>query len=144
MMNPLVLTIDLGTQSVRVLLIDKEGNVLHKVQHIFEKPYYSTYPGWAEQKPEVYWDAICKISQQLKIDAQQIWKDIIAVTVTTIRDTCLCVDQNGKPLPRISAATVSPMPIFSEINTFASSRMISAVISLGISPFVLTGSAGIS
>jgi len=98
MMNPLVLTIDLGTQSVRVLLIDKEGTVLYEVQYKFEKPYYSTYPGWAEQKPEVYWDAICKISQQLKIDAQQIWKDIIAVTVTTIRDTCLCVDQNGKPL----------------------------------------------
>ena len=35
MMNPLVLTIDLGTQSVRVLLIDKEGNVLHEVQHKF-------------------------------------------------------------------------------------------------------------
>jgi len=98
MMNPLVLTIDLGTQSVRVLLIDKEGTVLHKVQHTFEKPYYSTYPGWAEQKPEVYWDAVCQISQQLKVDAQQIWNDIIAVTVTTIRDTCLCVDQNGKPL----------------------------------------------
>jgi sugar (pentulose or hexulose) kinase len=98
MSNPLVLTIDLGTQSVRVLLIDKTGNVLHKVQQKFEQPYYSDYPGWAEQKPSFYWDAICRISQQLKADAKEIWADIIAVTVTTIRDTCLCVDENGKPL----------------------------------------------
>src|SRR5665647_1983207 len=121
MMNPLVLTIDLGTQSVRVLLIDQAGNVLHEVQHKFDKPYYSAYPGWAEQKPEVYWDAICKISQQLKVEAQQIWKDIIAVTVTTIRDTCLCVDQNGKPLRDVivwldkrECEPVKPVPLTSK------------------------------
>lgn len=98
MSDPLVLTIDLGTQSARIMLIDRAGNVLHKIQHKYEKPYYSKYPGWAEQKPEVYWDAICQISQQLKTVAQDSWSDIIAVTVTTIRDTCLCVDKDGRPL----------------------------------------------
>ncbi len=98
MPNPLVLTIDLGTQSARAMLVDKAGDVLCKIQHPFEQPYYSRQPGWAEQKPEVYWDAICGICQRLKAEAQNVWGELIAVTITTIRDTCLCVDENGEPL----------------------------------------------
>ena len=97
-MNPLVLTIDLGTQSVRAMLVDKDGNILHKTQYRYEKPYYSLSPGRAEQKPNVYWEAVCYVTNRLRHDARAIWNDIIAVTVTTIRDTCLCVDKNGKPL----------------------------------------------
>ncbi len=98
MLNPLVLTIDLGTQSVRAVLTDKTGAILHKVQHKYEKPYYSSQPGWAEQNPDVYWEAICSITNKLKQAAASVWNDIVAVTVTTIRDTCVCVDENGKPL----------------------------------------------
>ncbi|MGE5496050.1 MAG: FGGY-family carbohydrate kinase [Burkholderiales bacterium] len=98
MLDPLVLTVDLGTQSIRVTLVDKTGNILYKVRKVYEKPYYSLHPGWAEQKPEVYWDALCEISQQLKAEAAGDWNRIIAVTVTTIRDTCVCLDENGKPL----------------------------------------------
>lgn len=98
MQEPLVLTIDLGTQSVRAILTDKAGAILFKAQQKFEKPYYSLNPGWAEQKPEVYWDAICGITRRLNDEAQAVWGDIIAVTVTTIRDTCVCVDQDGRPL----------------------------------------------
>ena len=96
--NPVVLTIDLGTQSVRAMLVDKNGNILHKTQRSYEKPYYSLHPGWAEQKPEFYWDAVCYVTSRLKNEAHAFWNDIIAVTVTTIRDTCICVDRDGKPL----------------------------------------------
>jgi len=98
MLNPLVMTIDLGTQSVRAILVDKEGNILYKTQYMYEKPYYSLFPGWAEQKPELYWEAVCCVTNRLKNEARAVWNDIIAVTITTIRDTCLCVDKNGKPL----------------------------------------------
>jgi sugar (pentulose or hexulose) kinase len=96
--NPVVLTIDLGTQSVRAVIIDKTGNILHKTQHKYEKPYYSLQPGWAEQKPEVYWGGVCDVTNRLKTEAQDLWDNIIAVTITTIRDTCLCVNKDGKPL----------------------------------------------
>jgi sugar (pentulose or hexulose) kinase len=96
--NPLVLTIDLGTQSTRAFLIDKDGNILHKASFTYEKPYYSLNPGWAEQKPEVYWDAVCNVTNRVKEDSKEQWNDIIAVTVTTIRDTCLCVNKEGAPL----------------------------------------------
>ena len=96
--NPVVLTVDLGTQSTRAILVDKIGNILHKTQHNYAKAYYSLNPGWAEQKPEVYWDAVCDVINRLKDEAKDIWENIIAVTITTIRDTCLCVDKDGKPL----------------------------------------------
>jgi len=97
--NPVVLSIDIGTQSVRAMLIDKHGEILFKVQHKYIKPYYSINPGWAEQKPQVYWDAICFVTNQLRSEAAgKNWSQIIAVTITTIRDTCICVDKAGKPL----------------------------------------------
>jgi sugar (pentulose or hexulose) kinase len=46
----------------------------------------------------VYWDAVCDVTNRLKNEASDIWNSIIAVTITTIRDTCLCVDRDGKPL----------------------------------------------
>lgn len=88
----------MGTQSVRAILTDKAGTIRYKAQHKFEKPYYSTNPGWAEQKPETYWDAVCDSTRRLNAEAQTVWGNIVAVTVTTIRDTCVCVDKDGKPL----------------------------------------------
>jgi sugar (pentulose or hexulose) kinase len=80
------------------MLIDKTGNILFKIQHRFERPYYSKVPGWAEQKPEVYWETVCDITKRLKAEASEAWGGIVAVAVTTIRDTCLCVDRDGRPL----------------------------------------------
>jgi sugar (pentulose or hexulose) kinase len=96
--DPLVLTIDLGTQSVRAMLVDKTGNILYKTQHKYEKPYYSLHPGWAEQKPEAYWSAICDVTKRLRDAAHDRWSDIVAVTHTTIRGTYTCLDKEGKPL----------------------------------------------
>ncbi|MCL2210042.1 MAG: FGGY-family carbohydrate kinase [Treponema sp.] len=96
--NPVILTIDLGTQSVRAILVDRNGNILNKTQNNYEKPYYSLNPGWAEQKPDVYWSAVCDVTNRLKNEAKETWNNIIAVTITTIRDTCLCVTKDGQPL----------------------------------------------
>lgn len=93
-----MLTIDLGTQSIRSIIVDKTGNIIYKVNHVYPKAYYSLNPGWAEQKPEVYWNGLCETTNRIKAEAQDVWKNIIAVTITTIRDTCLCVNKDGKPL----------------------------------------------
>jgi sugar (pentulose or hexulose) kinase len=98
MADPLVLTFDMGTQSARAMLIDPRGAVAAKKQKVYEKPYFSLHPGWAEQEPDFYWQAICETSLALKEKAGPLWQNIIAVTCTTIRDTCLCLDKNRKPL----------------------------------------------
>ena len=121
-LNPLVLTIDLGTQSVRAMLVDKFGDILHKTQYSYEKPYYSLHPGWAEQSPDVYWNAVCYVTSRLRIEAHGDWDNIIAVTITTIRDTCICIDRNGKPLrdfilwlDKRQCEVKAPLPVFNSM-----------------------------
>ena len=96
--NSLVLTFDVGTQSARAVLVDPAGNILFKAQTQYEQPYYSINPGWAEQRPDFYWEIICQCSKSLREQAGVRWKDIIAVTVTTIRATSICLDKDGVPL----------------------------------------------
>lgn len=98
MRQPLVLTFDMGTQSARAMLVDPQGTVVHKAQKVYSPPYYSQHPGWAEQSPDFYWQAVCDTSQALKQKAGEVWEDIIAVTCTTIRDTCLCLDKDMQPV----------------------------------------------
>lgn len=96
--NSLVLTFDVGTQSARAVLVDPKGNILYKAQKQYEQPYYSKNPGWAEQRPDFYWEIICECSKSIREQCGERWKDIIAVTVTTIRATGICLDGEGKPL----------------------------------------------
>jgi len=60
MAEPLVLTIDMGTQSARAILCDSKGNIVAKAQKKYESPYFSLHPGWAEQTPAFYWSAVCE------------------------------------------------------------------------------------
>ena len=97
-----ILAIDNGTQSVRALLFDLRGNLLAKSRVPIE-PYFSTQPGYAEQAPEVFWQAVCAACQQLW-QMPGVNKDSIAgVALTTQRGTIINLDQNGQPLrPAIS------------------------------------------
>lgn len=95
--DPLVLAFDCGTQSTRAIMFDKKGNIIGKKKIEF-KPYYSLKPGWAEQKAEIYWEKMCEASQALKKQFPEDWERIIAVSSTTIRDTCVCLDKDYKPV----------------------------------------------
>jgi sugar (pentulose or hexulose) kinase len=91
-----LLAIDNGTQSVRALLFDPRGKLIAK-QRVPIEPYYSDGPGLVEQKPEVFWSAICQACQGLW--QQGVLRDsIAAVALTTQRGTVINVDQNGRPL----------------------------------------------
>ena len=99
----LILAIDNGTQSVRALIFDPQGNLLAKSRVPID-PYYSTKPGLAEQDPQVFWNALCQACQELwqLFEAKpesQLSKDRIAgVALTTQRSTIINLDRDGKPL----------------------------------------------
>lgn len=92
-----VLSIDAGTQSIRIALIDFHGNILKIVKTEIE-PYYSTNPGWAEQDPEYYWKTLVNTSKKLLKDLPIQKESIKGVTLTTQRNTMINLDSNGKPL----------------------------------------------
>jgi len=96
-MNGYVLSIDCGTQSVRALVFDTRGQLLAKEKKPIA-PYQPSRPGWAEQDPGVYWDALCETVRSLGAGSPDIFSQIQAVAVTTQRDTCVLVDEDGQPL----------------------------------------------
>ena len=95
--QPYILAIDAGTQSVRALIFDLRGNLVDKVRVPIE-PYSSPRPGWAEQDPEYFWQALCEACQKLWRQTA-IPKDAIAgAALTTQRSTLVNVNRDGKPL----------------------------------------------
>ena len=54
----LYIGIDLGTSSVKLLLVDDEGNILNTFTSDY--PLYFPNPGWSEQRCEDWWDACVK------------------------------------------------------------------------------------
>jgi len=93
----LLLAIDNGTQSLKALIFDLEGQLLVKKLVPFT-PYFSDQPAWAEQDPDVFWQALCRGCQGLWLQNNTYRERIAGVAITTQRGTVINVDENGKPL----------------------------------------------
>lgn len=92
-----LLAIDNGTQSVRALLFDLQGNLLGKGK-VELQPYYSSQPGWAEQDPEYYWQSLAEACRRLWASVDIDKARIAGVSLTTQRGTLINVDEQGRPL----------------------------------------------
>ena len=84
MSKPLILTYDVGTQSTRAILVDKEGNIVDKEQVKYADPYFRRRPGWAEQKTDFYFEHMCTASRALMARNADKAGDIIACAITVI------------------------------------------------------------
>lgn len=92
-----LLALDVGTQSARACVFDAQGHLLARRQVAIE-PYVAPQPGWAEQDPEVYWDALAQACRGLW-SATDIRPDQIAgLALTTQRATMVCLDADGRVL----------------------------------------------
>jgi sugar (pentulose or hexulose) kinase len=93
----LLLAIDNGTQSLKALIFDLDGELLAKEIVAFS-PYFSDHPAWAEQDPEVFWEALCRACRGLW-QQNHSYKDRLAgAALTTQRASVINVDARGKPL----------------------------------------------
>ncbi len=68
----LYIGIDLGTSSVKLLLVSSGGEILRSVSK--EYPLYFPQSGWSEQNPEDWWNAVCEGIAELTqgIDRSQL------------------------------------------------------------------------
>ncbi|MEG0377044.1 MAG: FGGY family carbohydrate kinase, partial [Eubacterium sp.] len=88
--------IDLGTGGARVGIFDLKGNPI-----VFcEEPYplYTPVSGRAEQKPEEWWDSICKASKRAIAESGIKPEEICGISVDTTCCTVLVADENMNPL----------------------------------------------
>jgi sugar (pentulose or hexulose) kinase len=96
----LILAIDYGTQSVRALVFDLQGNLVAKSRVPIES-YFSLHPGWAEQHPQYFWENLVLACQQLwekDTPGASLRERIAGMALTTQRSTLINLDENGKPL----------------------------------------------
>lgn len=91
------LAIDNGTQSVRAIVIDPDGEVV-AVSKVGVEPYFSLEPGYAEQDVGVYVRALTRACERLWDMPGVDRAKIKGVAVTTQRATVVPVDHAGKPL----------------------------------------------
>ncbi|MFZ5722596.1 MAG: FGGY-family carbohydrate kinase [Pseudomonadota bacterium] len=119
---PLFLAIDQGTQSARALLFDPDGNLVARSKIAIE-PYFSAHPGWAEQHPQVFWEAVCRACRELWQQNPEIDRGRVSgVALTTQRATVVNIDAQGEVLrPAIvwldqrRAEGLQPMPRYIEL-----------------------------
>lgn len=86
--------VDIGTQGLRVVLLDVAGNPLAVIKESF---------GWSdnrdEQDPEVWWSLLLKALSQLGERAAHAgWPPIRSMAVTSTSGTVIPVDQHYRPL----------------------------------------------
>lgn len=72
-----ILGIDLGTSSVKSMLLDEEGGVVQTAACAYAVDIPK--PGYAQQSPEVWWDAVKQTIQELKADCPSMLQSIRAV-----------------------------------------------------------------
>lgn len=97
MKEPLILTIDFGTQSVRAGLFNKKGEIVGLEKVKYEPAYFSKNPGWAEQDPEYYFNSLCKATNALVKKHNDKLDDVLGIVIDVFRDSLVLTDKVGKP-----------------------------------------------
>ena len=92
-----VLSLDIGTQSVRAMVFGPRGDVLGSVKTPIE-PYYSEKPGWAEQDPDYFWRKMAECTRRLFALDGVDRSSLRCVALTSQRSTVVNLNKQGKPL----------------------------------------------
>ncbi len=96
MIEPFFIGVDVGTQGVRVNLIDSAGNLLGAGEQVFvlNKELRE------EQSPLLWWDAFkCSLLQMLNsVDEKLDRSKILSIAVTSTSGTVIPIDKNYNPL----------------------------------------------
>jgi sugar (pentulose or hexulose) kinase len=94
-----VLALDVGTQSVRAMVVDAKGTILAHAKVPIE-PYIPGPPGCCEQDPALYWRSIGEACARVW-DQPEGRRDALAgVALTTQRGTVVITDDQGRPIRR--------------------------------------------
>jgi sugar (pentulose or hexulose) kinase len=94
-----ILAIDVGTQSVRAMIVDPAGNLVARTKVPIEA-YVAGPPGCCEQDAEVFWSAIGEACRRLWAEPEGRRDALAGVALTTQRGTIVVTDEHGRALRR--------------------------------------------
>jgi len=95
-MTTLLMGIDLGTSGVKALVLDPEHGVLGaaSTEYAIETPH----PGWAEQNPEVWFQATIEVIRRVIAELRLSPDEIAAIGFSGQMHGTVCLDARGKVL----------------------------------------------
>jgi xylulokinase len=91
--KPVILAIDSGTSSCKVVAVDADGEVISETSA--PHTLIQSRPGWAEQNAEAWWEAVADAVTTI---SEQIRRRVACLTVTSQREGFVAVERSGKPL----------------------------------------------
>lgn len=94
--EPLLLGIDVGTSSVKAVLVDAQGNIHSTGQA--EYPLHHIKPGWVEQDPEDWWHGTCKAVKEALAKVSDGAEKIQGLAISCQAPSLLSLDRTGQPL----------------------------------------------
>ncbi len=92
----LLLGIDVGTTSTKAALFSFDGKLIgvgqaeYSVQHV--------RPGWVEQRPDDWWDAVCLATRKVLAEIPEAPARIAALAVSAQAPTLLPLNRAGEPI----------------------------------------------
>ena len=93
-----IIGFDVGTTSTRCILIDTAGNLIASATREYDMD--TPKPGWAEQHPDMWWDAsvetVKEVLERSKVDA----KDITAIGISGQMHGSVFLDKDGYVIDR--------------------------------------------
>ncbi len=92
-----ILAVDIGTQSLRALIFDREGQIAAK-EKISYDAYDSPNPGWTEKDPLEYWRSLVRAISALRREHGELWPLLRGIVITALRDTPVCLGPGGEVL----------------------------------------------
>lgn len=91
-----ILAHDVGTEVNKAAIVGTDGKVIGSATDEYGVVYPN--PGWAEQDPRVYWEAIVKTTREVLTKTKVKPSDISAVTFDAMMASIMPVDAKGKAL----------------------------------------------
>lgn len=95
-MKPYLLGIDIGTSACKVALFDVDGNVIGSASGDYQ--VYYPHPGWVEQDPDEWWDAVCDAIHKLLAESGVDAADIAGVGIDGQSWSAIPIDRSGRVL----------------------------------------------
>jgi xylulokinase len=91
-----LLGIDLGAQSAKVALVSPQGNIKGLGQFSYEIQH--PYPTWAEEDPEVWWQAFLKGLDGAFQGVPIKKSEIVGIGISNMCPSLVAMDKEGNPL----------------------------------------------
>jgi len=87
---------DMGTSGNKAVLITVYGDIVDAATHAY--PLYHPHPGWAEENPLDWWEAVCSTTRTVLAKTKIDPKDIVGITFSSHTQCLIPVAKDGSHL----------------------------------------------